>query len=57
MFEKKVKLERGALVSNVIKKDGSKKRPIPLNTVDMMKAASTQLGMGPHHAMQIAERL
>ena len=28
-----------------------------LNTVDMLKVASSALGMGPQHAMQTAERL
>jgi len=28
-----------------------------LNSVELMRAASTGLGMGPHHAMQLAERL
>jgi DNA topoisomerase-3 len=32
-------------------------RPIPLNTVALMKAASTQLGLGPQQGMHIAEHL
>lgn len=35
----------------------SKSRPIALNTVELMRVASSGLGMGPQHAMQIAERL
>lgn len=35
----------------------TKSRPIALNTVELMRVASSGLGMGPHHAMQIAERL
>lgn len=32
-------------------------RPVPLNTVALMKAASTLLGMGPQQCMHIAEHL
>lgn len=32
-------------------------RPQGLNTVQMLKLASTHLGLGPHHALSIAERL
>lgn len=32
-------------------------RPIPLNTVDMLKIASRQLGISPKQAMQLAEHL
>ena len=35
----------------------TKARPIALNTIELMRVASSGLGMGPHHAMQIAERL
>ena len=28
-----------------------------MNTVELMRVASSGLGMGPHHAMQIAEKL
>jgi len=38
-------------------KEGRRPPPPPLNTVGLLKAASQQLGMGPHHAMQVAERL
>ncbi|KAL8273312.1 hypothetical protein Esti_002813 [Eimeria stiedai] len=31
--------------------------PQALNTVSLLKSASQRLGLGPHHAMQIAERL
>jgi DNA topoisomerase III len=44
-------------VVSVSKKEKSKVRPIALNTVELMRTASSGLGMGPHHAMQIAERL
>lgn len=35
----------------------SKPRPTPLNTVELLKICSKSLGMSPHKAMQIAERL
>lgn len=44
-------------VINVVKKEKLKTRPIALNTVELMRVASSGLGMGPHHAMQIAEKL
>ena len=46
-----------ATVVAVEEKQGSTPRPTGLNTVGMLKLASTVLGMGPHHAMQVAERL
>ena len=46
-----------AQVVSVEEKKGSTQRPTGLNTVNMLKMASTALGMGPHHAMQVAERL
>jgi DNA topoisomerase-3 len=44
-------------VTAVTKKEKTKQRPQALNTVELMRVASAGLGMGPHHAMQIAERL
>lgn len=42
---------------SVVSKEKTKPRPVALNTVELMRVASSGLGMGPHHAMQIAERL
>ncbi|BBM98000.1 DNA topoisomerase III [Marchantia polymorpha subsp. ruderalis] len=57
MFQKMV-IDAGSLkVTAVSKKEERKVRPNGLNTVDMLKVASSALNMGPHHAMQIAERL
>lgn len=42
---------------SVVSKEKTKARPVALNTVELMRIASSGLGMGPHHAMQIAERL
>lgn len=44
-------------VVSVISKEKAKARPAALNTVELMRVASSGLGMGPHHAMQIAEKL
>ena len=46
-----------AEVLSVVTKEKKQGRPTPLNTVQMLKAASKALGMGPHAAMQCAERL
>jgi DNA topoisomerase-3 len=44
------------VVSRVVK-DKKQGRPVPLNTVAMLKACSKALGIGPHAALQTAERL
>lgn len=44
-------------VENVVEKDQVKPRPMALNTVELMRAASSGLGLGPHNAMTLAERL
>ncbi|XP_075221329.1 uncharacterized protein LOC142324289 isoform X1 [Lycorma delicatula] len=44
-------------VSSVVLKEKTKSRPIALNTVQLMRVASSGLGLGPHHAMQVAEKL
>lgn len=44
-------------VVSVQSTEKTKPRPIALNTIELMRVASSGLGMGPHHAMQIAERL
>ena len=57
MFMQQVKNQSEAKVINVSTKEKAKERPIALNTVELMRVASSGLGMGPHHAMQIAEKL
>ena len=52
-----MKCEKTATVMGVTHKDKAKERPVALNTVELMRVASSGLGMGPHHAMQVAERL
>merc|ERR1719189_1732537 len=57
MFMHQVKGQSHAKVLGVTTKEKAKERPIALNTVELMRVASSGLGMGPHHAMQIAEKL
>ena len=45
------------IVTSVVTKEKKQGRPVPLNTVAMLKACSKALGIGPHAAMQCAERL
>ena len=52
-----VKGESKGVVTSVSTKEKQKERPIALNTVEMMRIASSGLGMSPQHAMQIAEKL
>lgn len=48
--------QRGTIIS-LKKKTKSTPKPKALNTVEMLKVASAKMGIGPHTAMQIAERL
>ena len=52
--------KQGASWANCIEVKTSRSkyvRPVPLNTVALMKVASSQLGLGPQHCMNIAEHL
>ncbi|XP_022705600.1 DNA topoisomerase 3-beta-1-like isoform X2 [Varroa jacobsoni] len=51
------KVSQHAKVLSVQNNDRSKQRPLALNTIELMRAASAGLGMGPHHAMLLAEKL
>ncbi|XP_041957877.1 DNA topoisomerase 3-beta-1 isoform X2 [Alosa sapidissima] len=57
MFVNLAKTAREAKVESVSKKEKAKQRPQALNTVEMLRVASSALGMGPQHTMQVAERL
>lgn len=57
MFQRFVKSSRSANVIGVSKKEKAKQRPMALNTVEMLRTASSGLNIGPQHCMQIAERL
>ncbi|CAG9836094.1 unnamed protein product [Diabrotica balteata] len=57
LFLQLVKDQKEAKVISVTSKEKVKPRPQALNTVELMRVASSGLGMGPHHAMQIAEKL
>jgi len=46
-----------AAVTSVVTKDTRQGRPTPLNTVGLLKACSKILGIGPHQALSVAERL
>ncbi|XP_059446947.1 DNA topoisomerase 3-beta isoform X2 [Corylus avellana] len=57
MFQKLV-MEDGILeVTEISEKQENKSRPSGLNTVNLLKVASSALGFGPQMAMQMAERL
>lgn len=43
-------------VDSVTYKEMFRSRPLALNTVELMRAASAKLNIGPHSAMQIAEK-
>ncbi|XP_058448206.1 DNA topoisomerase 3-beta [Malaya genurostris] len=57
MFLNKVKDHKEAFVENITSRETFRGRPLALNTVELMRAASAGLGIGPHSAMQIAEKL
>lgn len=57
MFQKLVAEDAVVKVTGTSEKQESKGRPSGLNTVNLLKVASSALGFGPHLAMQLAERL
>lgn len=65
IFEKEIAMiffniakdQKEAVVESVTSKENFRSRPLALNTVELMRSASSGLGIGPHVAMQIAEKL
>jgi len=57
IFYHMVKEQKEAIVESVTSKENFKSKPLALNTVELMRSASSGLGIGPHVAMQIAEKL
>ncbi|KAL2242420.1 DNA topoisomerase 3-beta isoform X2 [Sesamum indicum] len=57
MFRNFVKEDGFLKVIGISEKQVSKGRPTGLNTVNLLKVASSALGFGPQLAMQLAERL
>ncbi|KAK7099050.1 hypothetical protein V1264_003246 [Littorina saxatilis] len=57
MFVNLIRSGDKACVLDTVQKKGEKTKPLALNTVEMLRVASSGLGLSPHHTMQIAERL
>ncbi|XP_038711610.1 DNA topoisomerase 3-beta isoform X2 [Tripterygium wilfordii] len=57
MFHKLVMQDGIVEVLDISEKQETKARPSGLNTVNLLKVASSALGFGPQMAMQLAERL
>ncbi|XXG46925.1 hypothetical protein AAC387_Pa02g1653 [Persea americana] len=57
MFQKLVTEDGVLKVTDISTKEECKSRPPGLNTVNMLKVASSALGLGPQVTMQVAERL
>ena len=53
MYLNLVKSQSVAVVQRVQTKEKKKTRPQALNTVEMLRIASSNLGMGPHTTMQV----
>jgi DNA topoisomerase III len=56
-FYRLVSQRNSAVITSVTSRRKLKPRPTPLNTVELLKVASKQLGIGPGDTMHIAESL
>uniref|UniRef100_A0A915M5C6 DNA topoisomerase n=1 Tax=Meloidogyne javanica TaxID=6303 RepID=A0A915M5C6_MELJA len=56
-FLKKIKNAKHATVVEISDKEHKKEKPVALNTVELLKVASSYLGLGPSSAMSVAEFL
>ena len=57
LFQKQIQPLTSVEVISIKETNGARTRPLPLNTVEMLKIASRSLGMGPKETMVFAERL
>lgn len=57
VFEDAVRSAGRVHVTQVTRKEARKARPLPLNTVEMLRVASRALGMSPSSTMHVAEQL
>ena len=57
LMHKKVTESKIALVTGVAESNDTRVRPTALNTVELLKIASSFLGMSPHTTMHVAEHL
>ena len=57
IFYNIVKGDQTAKVIKVQEKEKSKQRPQALNTIELLRVASSALGIGPQQTMHIAEKL
>ena len=56
-YYNKIKSVQKARVTSIMKKEKRRPPPIALNTVELLRTASSTMGIGPHQTMQVAERL